>query len=612
VAEGPAYSYWAACPQLPGEFVQYIADPDRTTQVTYRTFARQADLAPLRRQDHPAMYRISAPDNWAISFWRSQLPSGQTIYFFDWSRIEHVFVDRPVDLAHEMSLLRADNPIDRRAAYLVPRYPRTVVTDALVAWAEAAGAHQFVTMAYRIHWDTLRDAGARGYPMEIDATLGFLGEIIGRHPHLRRTAEEKHLPWIARELNTVHGSALERIHDFGRLTVRQGGTIQTRTPPGARPKRRAEGEYMISMGDKIENVADVGQAVNLLRELHAAPPEFVHRATQIRRDLGSLIREQYVVHMDEFVKAFGGISVWARTTGTDLGPLTFDQANYRARNWREVQRLEAMEKPPGVTRYEWPDGWTVRELTTQADLDFEGGLMGHCTNKRDYYRVEDLGLNMRLFSLRDPDNLPHATMEWELLSGREYPLKILQDRRRQLGGERGNWAASQIHRGLDRGHVEQLRGKGNAAPLNEYTARMAEFRDVALPIPTPTVEEPVAFGHQREDANNYQGSFSVPVGGVEYQFEVWSKMPYLSDDALADDIGDWLSRYPDLGDYDPTVNLYHWEGPAVEYEWWFARQPGLGLNHSEDELVTATIEAERHGPGMSPLAAIRTRTGRLV
>lgn len=87
------FQYWASCPELSGELIHYITDPDRSQQITYATFAARVDLAPLRAEDHPAMYRISAPDNWAISFWRSELPSGVPIYYFDWSRIEHIFID---------------------------------------------------------------------------------------------------------------------------------------------------------------------------------------------------------------------------------------------------------------------------------------------------------------------------------------------------------------------------------------------------------------------------------------------------------------------------------------------------------------------------------------
>lgn len=119
----PRFEYWAACPQLTAEIVQYITDPDHATQVRYRTFARHANLQPLRQADHPAMYRISAPDNWAISFWRSRLPSGAPVYYFDWSRIEHVFVDRPVDFESEVAgaqaWARAQNPVSRTKRHLL-------------------------------------------------------------------------------------------------------------------------------------------------------------------------------------------------------------------------------------------------------------------------------------------------------------------------------------------------------------------------------------------------------------------------------------------------------------------------------------------------------------
>lgn len=99
------YRYWECCVGLPGGLVRYISDSDRSGQVSYDTFARHVDLGPMRAEGHPATYRMSCRDNWAISYWRSRLPSGQPVYYFDWSRIEHVFVAEPVDLARELELL---------------------------------------------------------------------------------------------------------------------------------------------------------------------------------------------------------------------------------------------------------------------------------------------------------------------------------------------------------------------------------------------------------------------------------------------------------------------------------------------------------------------------
>ncbi len=87
-----AFQLWATCPDFSsGEIIHYLNE--HATEVTYATFARWADLSQLRAEGHPAMYRVSAPDNWAISFWRSQLPTGQRVYYFAWSRIEHIFLD---------------------------------------------------------------------------------------------------------------------------------------------------------------------------------------------------------------------------------------------------------------------------------------------------------------------------------------------------------------------------------------------------------------------------------------------------------------------------------------------------------------------------------------
>ena len=101
------FKFWASCPQLEGELVQYLTDSERAVRITYSTFARYADLEAMRKQNHPAMYRISCANNWSISFWKSRLPSGTLVYYFDWSRIEHVFVDREIDMKDELDLLTA-------------------------------------------------------------------------------------------------------------------------------------------------------------------------------------------------------------------------------------------------------------------------------------------------------------------------------------------------------------------------------------------------------------------------------------------------------------------------------------------------------------------------
>ena len=81
------FEFWTDCIGMPGgragagAIVNAIRDASVNRAITYSTFAKHADLGPLRAADHAAMYRISAPDNWAISFHRSALPSGQRVYY---------------------------------------------------------------------------------------------------------------------------------------------------------------------------------------------------------------------------------------------------------------------------------------------------------------------------------------------------------------------------------------------------------------------------------------------------------------------------------------------------------------------------------------------------
>ena len=98
------FVYWGSCPDMSYELMRFLQENER--QITYDAFSRNVDLSELRARNHPGLYRISRPDNWAISFYKSKLPSGRPVYYFTWSRVEHIFVDpddRP-DRRQEISL----------------------------------------------------------------------------------------------------------------------------------------------------------------------------------------------------------------------------------------------------------------------------------------------------------------------------------------------------------------------------------------------------------------------------------------------------------------------------------------------------------------------------
>lgn len=114
---------------------------------------------------------------------------------------------------------------------------------------------------------------------------------------------------------------------------------------------------------------------------------------------------------------------------------------------QQLQRVQAIEQEHGVPDtskvvHQWPDGWSVRQPQTYADMNREGELMGNCfglyssdepkdiwmehpecaedPDFGDVERPEDIQNwnvslpreeNQRYYSLRDPDNLPHASMD---------------------------------------------------------------------------------------------------------------------------------------------------------------------------------------------------------
>jgi hypothetical protein len=118
-------SFIGACPEMTGDLIHFITDrwgvseqtrARPTRGITYKTFAKYADLGPLREEDHPAMYRISSPENWAISFHSAELPSGAPLWYFDWSRMEHLFVTDPdaFDLRREDRIARRRLAVEER------------------------------------------------------------------------------------------------------------------------------------------------------------------------------------------------------------------------------------------------------------------------------------------------------------------------------------------------------------------------------------------------------------------------------------------------------------------------------------------------------------------
>ena len=108
--------------------------------------------------------------------------------------------------------------------------------------------------------------------------------------------------------------------------------------------------------------------------------------------------------------------------------------------WHDT--LKFKEDPTGDYQnkdvvYKFDNGYTIVDVNTENDLDVEGDKMGHCVGS--YCDMVASG-RTTIYSLRDRRNEPHATIEVD-----------------------------------SRNKVEQIKGKGNAAPVEKYRPMIKQW-----------------------------------------------------------------------------------------------------------------------------------------
>ena len=93
--------------------------------------------------------------------------------------------------------------------------------------------------------------------------------------------------------------------------------------------------------------------------------------------------------------------------------------------------------------YKFDNGLTIDDVKSKNDLEIEGELMGHCVGS--YCDYVEAG-HINIYSLRDARNKPHATVE--------------------------------VRPGANpRNSVEQIKGKGNNAPVEKYRGMIKQWLD---------------------------------------------------------------------------------------------------------------------------------------
>lgn len=138
---------------------------------------------------------------------------------------------------------------------------------------------------------------------------------------------------------------------------------------------------------------------------------------------------------------------WINAEGTDeyLNG-SFQDADYAAERWHHSRSMDddlQISSQDENVIHRWDDGWKVVRVPP-GDCSAEGQAMGHCVS--GYADKVRKGHTM-IYSLRDPKDRPHVTVELILMA-------------REDGSE---WV------------INQIKGKQNAVPKDEYGRRVIEW-----------------------------------------------------------------------------------------------------------------------------------------
>ncbi len=145
---------------------------------------------------------------------------------------------------------------------------------------------------------------------------------------------------------------------------------------------------------------------------------------------------------------------WVEQNNIDILTYSFTEAEKEAKEWHDelAKREETSAKyATNNIIYQFQDGWTIVELSPE-DCETEGDLMGHCVKG---YANSVRENRTKIFSLRDPKNKPHVTIE-----GNYYTDKAKSTK------------ATKTHF-----EIQQIQGKGNKEPVDEYKQRIREWFD---------------------------------------------------------------------------------------------------------------------------------------
>ena len=140
---------------------------------------------------------------------------------------------------------------------------------------------------------------------------------------------------------------------------------------------------------------------------------------------------------------------WVRAENPNLSNMTITDIMFAQNVWHQKIATEGMGKEYEPTKPEniiygpkWKNknynGWTIQNISSENDLEVEGNKMNHCVAS---YWYQVFNFECKIYSLRDPSNNPHVTIETD----------------------------------IDTTDFRQIMGKSNSEPKDEYKAMIKEW-----------------------------------------------------------------------------------------------------------------------------------------
>lgn len=194
--------------------------------------------------------------------------------------------------------------------------------------------------------------------------------------------------------------------------------------------------------------------------------ESVRGGTELRR-----IHDDELDHWADFMQSDHPLR---RGLG-DIMQYQFPQFRERVDQWSAEMAAKAHDEALANARvvHTTPDGYTVQHLRTPEELKAEGDAMGHCVGEGHGYAEEVAAGRTLIYSLRDPEGKPHATVE------------IAPTRHHPTGYPPMNVGTSEVPRHVPdprlgepmphNGEVVQIQGKANQTPNPEYQAQLKHW-----------------------------------------------------------------------------------------------------------------------------------------